>query len=505
MLQKLLYKFLTKNGVITTSNKFISILVLGIIFIVCNLLLTQNTHSQSVTWQREFPQYFGVIFRVQQTYDGGYVAIGSILVSGTYKMRLMKFNLFGDTLWSKIIGVGSTDGFWVEETFDRGLIIGGSTDSGIGNSKAYLVKTDSLGNIQWQKTFSNSDIDQCHCVKQTPDGGYILSCRTDPFVFGGVMFIKTDQFGNLIWLKPYADSLTSIVIRELQVLQDGYIATGRKGDYAASDVYVMRLDLNGDTLWTKKFGGNNSDGCFSIAVVPPPHNGFILGGSSKSFSTNGNANSYVVKIDNNGNLEWQKIYTSNGGYDVCESVIYKPSMGYILAGTSDSLNNHNINKGKIRKIDFSGNVIYETSFLPGGDETVFKNLNLTIDGGLILGGYSGNGYPDYYIVKTDSLGFANPIGMVNLNHYMPFEPALFQNYPNPFNPNTIIRFEIPASGNVEFRVYDILGRVIYSINEFKTAGSYEVRFDGSNLASGMYFYSIETGKFRDVKKMVLVK
>ena len=505
-----------------TNNILLNIFLL---FVLCSTLFAVNYFGQSITWQREFPEYYGIIRRVQQTYDGGYIAVGVIRVANTNKMRLMKFNPFGDSLWSKIIGVGSTSGYWVEETLDRGLIIGGSTDTGIGNQKAYLVKTDSLGNIQWQKTFSNSDIDQCRCVKQTTDGGYILSCRTAVLGSGNAMFIKTDQSGNQLWLKWYGDWSNQIVNIELQILQDGYITTGSNGEFASSDAYVMRLNLNGDTLWTKRYGGNASDGCFSISLVPAPYNGFIIGGYSKSFSSNGNANCYIVKIDDTGNLEWQRTYSTFGGYDECKSIIYKPNMGYIISGTSDSLNN-GIAKAKIRKIDFTGNVIFETSFLPAmDDEASFFNVNLTNDGGLILGGFAGNGYPGFYIVKTDSLGFANPIGISSNQNHIPNGYVLYQNYPNPFNPVTKIKFSIPLSRGVyegqlvtplrvgvltQIKIYDITGREVYTYSDTKQPGTYEILFDGTNLASGMYFYAIIAGDsynpfFKETKKMVLLK
>jgi hypothetical protein len=84
--------------------------------------------------------------------------------------------------------------------------------------------------------------------------------------------------------------------------------------------------------------------------------------------------------------------------------------------------------------------------------------------------------------------------------------SLSQNYPNPFNPITKINYSIPNSINVSLKVYDILGRLVKTlVNEYKDAGSYFVTFDGSSLASGVYFYRIEAGNFVQSKKMVLVK
>lgn len=86
------------------------------------------------------------------------------------------------------------------------------------------------------------------------------------------------------------------------------------------------------------------------------------------------------------------------------------------------------------------------------------------------------------------------------------EYNLVQNYPNPFNPSTIIKYQIPKAGNVKLIVYDILGREVAKlIDEFQNDGRYEVKFDASNLSSGIYIYRLEANDFVDSKKMMLVK
>lgn len=87
----------------------------------------------------------------------------------------------------------------------------------------------------------------------------------------------------------------------------------------------------------------------------------------------------------------------------------------------------------------------------------------------------------------------------------PNQFRLYQNYPNPFNPTTSIKYEIPKNAQVIIKVYDILGKEIFSNNKYNLAGSYEVKFNGNNLASGMYFYSLEVNGYKDTKKMVLIK
>jgi len=83
---------------------------------------------------------------------------------------------------------------------------------------------------------------------------------------------------------------------------------------------------------------------------------------------------------------------------------------------------------------------------------------------------------------------------------------LNQNYPNPFNPSTIINYQIPEEGFVTLKVYDILGNEVkILVNENKPVGSYNIRFDASGLASGMYIYRLTAGKYISTKKMLMIK
>ena len=89
---------------------------------------------------------------------------------------------------------------------------------------------------------------------------------------------------------------------------------------------------------------------------------------------------------------------------------------------------------------------------------------------------------------------------------VPLQFSLYQNFPNPFNPSTTIKFELPKSSHVSLAVYDILGRELsLLVNERRNAGGYEVKFDGSNLASGVYFYRLEAGDFVQTKKLLILR
>jgi len=89
---------------------------------------------------------------------------------------------------------------------------------------------------------------------------------------------------------------------------------------------------------------------------------------------------------------------------------------------------------------------------------------------------------------------------------VPLATSLSQNYPNPFNPTTNFGYQIAKAGLVTLRIYDVLGReVTRLVDEVKEPGEYTVSWDAANLASGMYFYELKAGSFRDVKKMVLIR
>jgi len=99
-----------------------------------------------------------------------------------------------------------------------------------------------------------------------------------------------------------------------------------------------------------------------------------------------------------------------------------------------------------------------------------------------------------------------PIGINQVSTEIPREYKLMQNYPNPFNPATNVKYQIAKTGFVSIKIYDVLGKEIeILINDKQDAGTYELTFDGSKLASGIYFYKISVGDFTQTRKMILLK
>lgn len=112
----------------------------------------------------------------------------------------------------------------------------------------------------------------------------------------------------------------------------------------------------------------------------------------------------------------------------------------------------------------------------------------------------------FFDISNTNFTMSTATGIGN-NTTAPLTFSLSQNYPNPFNPTTMINFTIPKLANVTLKVYDLKGQLVASLinGELKTEGNYTYEFDGSSLASGMYFYKIEAGSFSETRKMILMK
>ncbi|MBK6536453.1 MAG: T9SS type A sorting domain-containing protein [Ignavibacteria bacterium] len=122
--------------------------------------------------------------------------------------------------------------------------------------------------------------------------------------------------------------------------------------------------------------------------------------------------------------------------------------------------------------------------------------------------FSFDGKKNIELVNSDNNSIEGVTGKLTNESItnIPTEFALGQNYPNPFNPSTTINYELPASNFVTLKIYDLVGKEVMTlVNEKLDAGRYSATFNGSNLASGMYFYKITAGEFTFIRKMVLIK
>jgi len=299
--------------------------------------------------------------------------------------------------WERSFG-GSEKDFAIaaEPTSDGGYVLGGysySDASGNKTSAAYglgdywVVKLDANGNKQWDRSFGGTSFDGINALQQTADGGYIL---------GGISF--SDVSGNKA-----------------------------SANYGFGDYWVVKLDASGNKQWDRSFGGNSNEVLHALRQTSD--GGFILGGISfsavsgnKTSQSQGAGDYWVVKLDANGNKQWEKSYGGNDG-DELHDLIQTRDGGFVLGGSSKSSasgNKASANHGTsttdywVLKLDGAGNKQWEKCF--GGDDAdELYSVQQTSDGGYILGGHSysavsgnkssgDNGSHDYWIVKLDSSG-----------------------------------------------------------------------------------------------------
>ncbi len=382
---------------------------------------------------------------------------------------LVSTNSFSQEIqWQNTIGGDSTDELRsIGRTLDGGFILGGTSVSTSSGDKSinsiredyWVVKTDSLGVVQWDKTIRAYEKDYLYSVSQTTDGKYILGGYSysdsgankseDAIPMQGsnnnskdYWIVKINAAGNVNWDNTIGGNSDDLLISIQQTTDGGYILGGKSkslssydktenyiGPVGYFDYWIVKVNSTGIIQWQNTIGGSSSDELTSIRQTTD--GGYILGGFSSSNISGdktenciGGWDYWIVKVDSLGVVQWQNTIGGNGNEQL-NDVQLTFDGGYVLGGWSES----NISGDKtenskgdrdfwIVKVDSLGVIQWENTI--GGyyyDE--LNALQQTPDGGYLLGGYSNSiisgdkiedsrnflgGYGDYWIVKIDSLG-----------------------------------------------------------------------------------------------------
>ncbi len=299
---------------------------------------------------------------VQQTLDGGFIIAGTTnsYGAGSGDAYLIKTGPSGDIEWYKTYGGSELDEFFsVYPTSDSGYIMVGSTESsGFGSSDAFVIKTNSFGGVQWQRTFGGSDTEYARCVQETSDGGYIICGTTHSFGvnpgYSNILLIKTNSYGHLTWQQTFGQSNWADEGNSVWQTRDGgYILTGSLRMYSAGllgtwQMGLIKTDPEGNMMWTKEFGGSGRD--IGKSVQQTKDRGYIVVGETTSYGA-GQDDLYLIKTDPNGDMDWGLTFGGKESDSGC-TIQETPEQGFVIAGTTSSFGAGNSDIYMIRLGDY---------------------------------------------------------------------------------------------------------------------------------------------------------
>ena len=283
-----------------------------------------------VEWNRTYDGFYG-IDSLSRTSDDGYILGGELGGEVQSAAHLVKTDSLGNVLWNKSYQqVGyELRCYSSQQTFDGGYVMIGGIRNALAHddSSAWLCKTDEKGDLLWNKTYGQAPDTFALSGKQTADGGYVLAGET----YGDLYLVKTDPLGLVEWNRTYEGNGFGYASSVQQTLDGGYILAGETRFYSqSSDCWLVKTDSSGEMEWNETYGGSGADEAYCVRQTSD--GGYIFAGVYNV--TNNRADAWVVKIDSIGGIEWTdgKSIASGSGEAFALSVEETSDGGYIVVG-----------------------------------------------------------------------------------------------------------------------------------------------------------------------------
>ncbi|MFW9997024.1 MAG: hypothetical protein ACFFD4_33585 [Candidatus Odinarchaeota archaeon] len=391
-----------------------------------DILLVKTGMDGNVEWSKTYGlSRFDEVGALIQTIDGGYALFGKSYhtfdVGYDFPfLWFIKTDASGNVLWNKTLEYEFPDSsshppfvYNVIQTKDGGFAFAGSARSTVDTEyreNMWLIKTDSNGVMEWSNTYRGTKKHQTvHDLVQTKDNGFILVGTTMSSSGGtaDMQLVKTDSNGVMEWCKTYGGANDEHAYTSVQTGDGGFALAGAYEGYR-TDMFLVKTDSDGIIEWCKTYGGEKHDAAYSL--IQTGDGGFVLAGYGDYDYSRSDSDTYLVKIDGNGDLEWNRIY---GGpeYDGAEVIIQATDGSFVIAGFTDTEYGGTITgKGTdawLMKTDESGNELWKYFFGSIEDEEWANDLVQTVDGGFVFTGPVGSGNTgrmDAWLVKTDGNG-----------------------------------------------------------------------------------------------------
>jgi len=392
-------------------KRILIVLTISLLASVLCMQEIEGVHSPPIEWSKTYGGAGLENARCMiQTSDGGYTLAGDTesFGAGNKDFWLVKTDASGNMEWNQTYGgVRAEIAFSVVETSDGGYALAGRTRSfGAAMVDCWLVKVDSSGNQEWRKSYGGAGIEAARSVVETSDGGYALAGFTESFGAGGEDFwlVKVDSSGNHEWNKTYGAAGNEGARSVVETSDGGYALAGETGSFGAGDVdfWLVKVDAAGNHEWNKTYGAALADGAFS--VVESSDGGYALAGYTRSFGASG-SDFWLVKVDAAGNHEWNKTYGGAGNdpaHSLVEtSVVEAGDGGYALAGFTVSFGEGG-QDGWLIETDADGNMEWNQTYGGSGNDAL-NSVVETADGGYALAGFTesfGAGNQDFWLIKV---------------------------------------------------------------------------------------------------------
>ncbi|HRE09343.1 MAG TPA: SBBP repeat-containing protein [Ignavibacteria bacterium] len=424
----------------------------------------------------------------------------------------IKYDAAGTQLWvQRYNGSNNSDDAGISVVIDAaGNVYAGGWASQ-GSSVDYtIVKYSSAGSQLWVRNYNNGSNDFLRAMVIDASGNIYATGVSRGASNDDYATVKYNSSGTLLWSARYNgsgvdDAKGLTVDQQGSVIVTGYATTAATG----KDYTTVKYNNAGIQQWVKKYNRTGTTQDEAVGIVSDNTGniyvtGFCAGSGTSTFD-------YVtVKYNTNGDQQWAKVFNSGlVGVDDKASSIDIDETGNIYVTGSTISSGTDTDYGTVKYSpagDVLWSILYENIVSVDDNAVMVKadnNGNVYVTGN--SSGFSGF---DFLTVK-----YSQPIGITPISTEVPEGFSLGQNFPNPFNPVTNIGLRIARFGFVSLKVYDITGKeAAVLVNENLGAGTYNVDFDASQLASGTYFYRLVVGdntnngvSFTDVKKMILVK
>ncbi len=333
-------------------------------------------------------------------------------------------------------------------------------------------------------------------------GGSIGSNTGSDFVT-----IKYNTAGVQQWVKRYnsptngGDAAVGV-----KVDSQGNIITGGFTDMGPSESYnflTIKYDANGTIIWEKQYNGSSSTLDLATCMTIDAADNIYLTGLTTNNTPFGLDSNYVtIKYNSSGQLQWASFYNGpNNSVDISRSISVDNSLNVYISGSSKGIGSDDFVTIKYLP---NGTASWILSYNgPGnGDDNSTSVVSDNLGNAFVTGRSMGSGTSyDYATIKYGDLVGINPV-----SNQVPDKFSLYQNYPNPFNPSTKIKFDLPEESKVVLKIFNTLGAEVYSENMGSLQpATYEYVYTASGLPSGIYFYSLQTNRLTETKKMILVK